>query len=963
MLGDVIMKSLIIILFILFLSTENISLASNKTSSALSSIVSEYGLDKEYKVWIYFKDKGPLYRNIMEEVKNQLNKRSIVRRSRSIGNNLIDFYDLPVFDKYITSLVNILIKIHHKSRWLNALSAEITGKNIELLEELDFIDKIDIVKNYKSTSRRKSFSNEITYTKGLNGNQIYNNFNYGPSFKQMEMLNVPIVHDLGFSGKNILICVNDAGFFELSHQAMDHLNIIASWDFIENDNDVGPTNELDWGPNHGTAVLSDIGAFEEGQLISPAFDADFLLAKTENTLIESHAEEDAWIAAAEWADSLGADIISTSVGYLEFDEGEGDYSWEDMDGNTTLITKAADIAASRGILVINAVGNLGTALPGQNTLAAHADGDSVLAVGSCDSLLARASYSGMGPTVDGRIKPDVVAMSTNNYGINPTTENEYFWSDGNTSGACPQVAGVAALVMEANPDLSNMDILNLLRNTASNAFSPNNEIGYGIVNALKAVMYFRPQIEHSPQSDLEIGTDPVTISAKINSLYPLIRDSIKLFYQIESNEWEKIKMYETENNNFEAIIPIPDSSCKINYYIQAHNTKYTSFEPILSPKVTNTFYWGVDKIPPQISLLFKHFSSSINAFGPSPNKFVIKASDNIGIDTTTGKIFYSINSIPKGNVELHYLGDNYFDGTFSFDEELILGDKVSYYFSIQDNSSMQNLNTTDTLSYYIDTVQVIDDFENGTSLWDLGEGWNITNKSKNTGEFSITDSPLTNYLANSNNTLLLKHSFNLSNYKYARLEFFISHFLETGKDSILVEISNNNGLNWEALEGYTSGAIRYRKKEIDISNYTGNEHITLRFRLISDSEEELDGVYIDDISIYVSKNSNLTNNENEISNLPSYISLSQNFPNPFNPSTTIKYSIPTQSNVILKVFDVLGSEVATLVNKEQPQGNYEVEFDGAQLTSGIYFYKLQAGDPETSSGQVFVETKKMILIK
>jgi hypothetical protein len=377
----------------------------------------------------------------------------------------------------------------------------------------------------------------------------------------------------------------------------------------------------------------------------------------------------------------------------------------------------------------------------------------------------------------------------------------------------------------------------------------------------------------------------------------------------------------------------------------------------LSPKVTNTFYWGVDKIPPQISLLFKNFSSSINAFGPSPNKFVIKASDNIGIDTTTGKIFYSLNSIPKGDVGLNYLGDNYFNGTFSFDEELLLGDKVSYYFSIKDNSSMQNLNTTDTLSYYIDTAQVIDDFENGTSLWDLGEGWNITNKSKNSGEFSITDSPLTNYVANSNNTLLLKHSFNLGNYKYARLEFFISYFLESGKDSILVEISNDNGLNWEILEGYTSGAIRYRKKEIDISNYTGdtNENITFRFRLKSDSEGQLDGVYIDDISIYVSKNSNLTYSEYVIKNLPSHINLSQNYPNPFNPSTTIKYSLPHQSNVTLKVFDVLGSKVTTLVNKVQSQGNYEVEFDGAELTSGIYFYRLQSGD--------FVETRKMLFMK
>jgi subtilisin family serine protease len=201
-------------------------------------------------------------------------------------------------------------------------------------------------------------------------------------------------------------------------------------------------------------------------------------------------EEDNWISAVEWAESIGVDIISTSLGYLDFTPPYQGYTWQDMDGQTAIITRGATMAVKRGIVVVNAAGN-GGPNPFHNTLTAPADGDGVIAVGAVDASGNYASFSSVGPTVDGRIKPDVVARGVDVRVAGASRPNAYVLLDG-TSFACPLVAGVAALILAEHPTWSPRQVLDALRQTASRASNPNNLLGWGIVNALDAIR-IRPQ--------------------------------------------------------------------------------------------------------------------------------------------------------------------------------------------------------------------------------------------------------------------------------------------------------------------------------------------------------------------------------------------------------------------------------------------------------------------------------------
>ena len=247
----------------------------------------------------------------------------------------------------------------------------------------------------------------------------------------------------------------DAGFSNLTHEAFSSMDIIAKWDFVDNDLDVG-------GHSHGTGTLSTIGGFMEGQLIGPAYGASFILARTENDpASETPIEEDNWIAALEWADSIGVDVTSTSLGYLDFDAPYTSYTWEDMDGNTALITIAADHAVKLGITVVNSAGNNGyNSL--HNTLNAPADGDSVITIGAVSSSGVISSFSSVGPTADGRIKPDLLAMGSSVYAASTAGTSSYAYVSG-TSFSCPLAAGVCALMLQKNPSLAPMEILQLIK--------------------------------------------------------------------------------------------------------------------------------------------------------------------------------------------------------------------------------------------------------------------------------------------------------------------------------------------------------------------------------------------------------------------------------------------------------------------------------------------------------------------
>lgn len=484
-------KYLVLISLLFLFTVSTIQAQQNKISEVLETKMSSASESEEILVWIYFTDKGNNADLYFNNPKLVVSEKSIKRREKVLGKLFpISFKDLPVNADYISLLKSSDIKIKWTSKWLNAVSALANKNQLNNIASLPFIKKLDVVyKLRKGNQPESTQNNEIQLLNNIHQPEGVYSFNYGASYAQLQQINVPAVHDLGYTGQGVTICLMDAGFNRLTHDAFLSMNIIAKWDFVNNDPNVG--NEGDMGEgSHGTMTLSTIGGFAEGNLIGPAFNSSYILAKTENTDSETPIEEDNWIAAMEWADSIGVDVTSTSLGYLDFDPPYPSYTWEDMDGNTTVITNGADYAASIGIVVVNSAGNSGYNAA-HNTLGAPADGDSVIAAGSVNISGSRSSFSSVGPTVDGRIKPDIMALGSGDVVASPNNDHTYTTASG-TSFSCPLSAGVAALILCANPNLTPMQVRDALRNTASQSSNPDNLYGWGILNALAAINYFPP---------------------------------------------------------------------------------------------------------------------------------------------------------------------------------------------------------------------------------------------------------------------------------------------------------------------------------------------------------------------------------------------------------------------------------------------------------------------------------------
>ncbi len=540
------MKKLILILigFTIILQAQ----INNKISNNLQIQIEMSSESENLLVWVFFTDKGLNSLNKLSKPENIVSKKSLKRRAKVLPKNqLVSTLDLPVNNNYIKLLQNNGFKLRHKSKYLNAVSGYINIHNIKTISTNNFIKKIDIVKKYHK--------NENSIEKVKNETKIHNLqkqkshlLNYGPSFTQLEQINVPVLHDSKLTGKGILICVLDAGFNLLQHEVFDSLNIIDQWDFVDNDSTIE-------GHSHGTNVLSAIGGFKENKLIGPAYGADYLLARTEDVSSETPVEEDNWIAGIEWADSIGADITSTSLGYLDFDYPYDSYTWEDMNGDSCRITIVADIAVNNGIIVVVSAGNSGDNSL-HNTLNAPADGKKVITVGAVDSLGNRSSFSSVGNTVDGRIKPNVMAMGTAVYLANTGGTSSYSRGNG-TSFSCPLVAGVTALLLEKDSTLTPTEITNILQDNASNSDLPNRLMGWGIINA--------------SASYNSINVEPT----KLITNYPNpFNSGTTIEYKIEKNTFVKISIYNILGQKIQTLV---NEQKKVgNYKINFNGTKLVS---------------------------------------------------------------------------------------------------------------------------------------------------------------------------------------------------------------------------------------------------------------------------------------------------------------------------------------------------------------------------------------------------
>ncbi|GIK23380.1 MAG: S8 family peptidase [Ignavibacterium sp.] len=449
-----------------------------KISSRLQAKIQSEGQFGNYLIWVDFNDKGNDLQKYFNNPETVVTQRSLKRRAKVLDKtNLLRYSDLPVNQVYIGQLIRDGFIVKQKSRWFNAVSGYATLDVINRITQYPFVKQLDIVGIYTSKKDDIEFEYSNNVTDKITQPEGIHSLNYGDSYAQLSQINVPAVHDSGYNGAGIMICVLDAGFSNLTHEVFSSMNIAQTYDFGTNSPNLT-------GHFHGTATLSLIGGFKQGELIGPAYGATYLLARTEVDPGETPQEEDNWIAAIEWADSLGVDVTSTSLGYLEFDPPYSSYTWMDMDGNTARITIAADNAVALGITVVNSAGNNGYNAS-HNTLNAPADGDSVITIGAVGSSGGITSFSSVGPTSDGRIKPDLMAMGSNDY-IATTYGNGYSYGSG-TSYSCPLAAGVCALLLQKNPLLTPMEVLDILKSTASRSTNPDNQYGWGIINALTAI--------------------------------------------------------------------------------------------------------------------------------------------------------------------------------------------------------------------------------------------------------------------------------------------------------------------------------------------------------------------------------------------------------------------------------------------------------------------------------------------
>ncbi len=426
------------------------------------------------KYWIQFSDKLNNGYSI-QQPEQFLSQRAIERRQRMqipLKEN-----DLPVTASYVQSVRQLGFHILYTSKWFNAASISTNDPLlIAQVQALIFVKNTILVDHFNPAHTAQHKKN--LPDKWLDSDP---EIHYGDSYNQIHMLNGAYLHKLGFTGKGMIIAIIDAGFagadtLAAFERLQSNGQILGTHDFVDGDDLVYAHH------THGMHVLSLIAGYVEGKLIGTAPDAQFYLLRSEDAATEMPIEEYNWVAAAEFADSVGADILSTSLGYATFDDSTLSHTYADLDGNTSIIARAADVAASKGLLVINSAGNEGNS-PWQYIMT-PADGDSVLAIGAVDSMGLYTSFSSKGPSAAGRIKPNIAAQGLND--VVASFSTDLVQTGSGTSYSCPIVAGMAACLWQAHPDKSNIEIFRAIEAGSSQFNTPDSLLGYGIPNFASA---------------------------------------------------------------------------------------------------------------------------------------------------------------------------------------------------------------------------------------------------------------------------------------------------------------------------------------------------------------------------------------------------------------------------------------------------------------------------------------------
>jgi subtilisin family serine protease len=421
-----------------------------------------------------------------------LSKRAIDRRIRY--KIPIDEKDIPVNQKYIIELKALGLKIHNISRWTN--SVVVYTEDTLLIEslpgKLSFVKSVGFQKISKNQNPKNLLQKSPVNQFGIQSIDSVIALKYGQSFNQIKMHNGHLMHQDGFQGQGMHVAILDGGFYKVNvlpafDSLRTHKQILGVRDFVKD------TVSIFNASDHGMKVLSTMAGNIPGQLIGTAPKAKYWLIRTEHTATEYMIEEFNWVVGAEFADSVGVDVINSSLGYNVFDDKINSHAYIDMDGNSAISSIGADIAASKGMLIVVSAGNEGA--DQWKYITSPADADSVLTVGGVMQDGRLAYFSSRGPTSDSRIKPDVCAI-----GLSPAvsgTSGNVSFSSG-TSFSSPIMAGLVTILWQAHPELSNMEIIEIVRRCSSMYNKPDNSFGYGIPDIYAAHMYLKSTGSVSP---------------------------------------------------------------------------------------------------------------------------------------------------------------------------------------------------------------------------------------------------------------------------------------------------------------------------------------------------------------------------------------------------------------------------------------------------------------------------------
>jgi hypothetical protein len=401
-----------------------------------------------------------------------LSQRSVARRERQ--KIAFTSKDLPVNPAYIQAVKNTGAKVIYTSRWMNAALIQCSSTVLSSVLSLSFVKGLEVnmaLDNPSTRSGRLANKFETLAT---------NSLDHGLATTQNNMIGADKMLDDGFRGEGMLIGILDAGFKNANNipafkPIFDENRIVGTYDFVENNQSVYEDD------SHGTEVLSCIGAYSPSKMIGTAFQASFLLLRSEDASSEYLIEEANWLFAVEYADSVGVDLINSSLGYTVFDDSKMNHTYADMDGKTTIAARAAAWAASVGIICVISAGNDGNG--SWRYISTPADADSILAVGAVDALNTYAIFSSIGPSSDRRVKPDVVAMGQSVAIVFP---NGNVTTSQGTSFSSPILCGMVAGFWQANPTLTAIQVIERIRKSGHQYMNPDERLGYGIPDFTRA---------------------------------------------------------------------------------------------------------------------------------------------------------------------------------------------------------------------------------------------------------------------------------------------------------------------------------------------------------------------------------------------------------------------------------------------------------------------------------------------